>query len=654
MIKLKNFFKKSAISLSLGLAVLMMSHGIVSAAPAVSDTGVQTAISASGRYVNWDGVTNVAQFKGNDGNLFFAVDSDSSVTVYKTNSQMQISGTVTLAKQHPIFGTVICDGNGNFYLVTGEANTSDDTSKDTVFISKYDSNGNLIASVGDDGRSSLAFYYDESFNTKTPFNAGNCDATISGDYLTVYYARKMYSGHQSCSAFTVNINDLSKVTFNSAYDGIYESHSFAQRVVPTSEGFAYVSEGDCYSRAFVVNSVKISGNKITVNNEASTFDFWVEDGALDAYNMYVVNANFAHMGGLISLSNGKVAFAAQSVQSLNSNAQNEKEEIFIQIFDPYADLSGASAYTTSGIRSGLAGPNGRDEVTNYGVKWLTNYGTGEVNNVQIATASDNKIVVLYELCNGGYYSSCKGVYYIVLDESGNVVQDSTLYSETARLNPCESPVTVNGNVCWVGNSTDNTNQIYAYCLNLSGSYDDDNGEDDNNNNEENNNNNNQNENNNNNDTPAGFEIFDVPAGCAMQARMYNPNSGEHFYTGSKEEVQNLIDAGWNFEGPGFITPTTGIPIYRLYSDKHGDHFYTTDEAERDALVSEGWKLEGENNGIAFPSADSSVGVPMYRLYNPNAYENGEAGAHHFTTSMQEVHNLEAAGWQYECIAWYSL
>ncbi len=151
-----------------------------------------------------------------------------------------------------------------------------------------------------------------------------------------------------------------------------------------------------------------------------------------------------------------------------------------------------------------------------------------------------------------------------------------------------------------------------------------------------------------------FSIFDVPAGCAMQARMYNPNSGEHFYTGSIEEVQNLINSGWNFEGPGFITPTMGIPIYRLYSDKYGDHFYTTDEAEKNALVAEGWKLEGENDGIAFPSADKSSGVPMYRLNNPNAYPNGEAGAHHFTTSMQEVHNLEAAGWRYEGIAWYSL
>ncbi len=151
-----------------------------------------------------------------------------------------------------------------------------------------------------------------------------------------------------------------------------------------------------------------------------------------------------------------------------------------------------------------------------------------------------------------------------------------------------------------------------------------------------------------------FSIFNVADGCAMQARMYNPNSGEHFYTGSIEEVQNLINAGWDFEGPGFITPTVGIPIYRLYSEEHGDHFYTTDENERDLLVADGWKLEGENNGIAFPSASAGEGVPMYRLMNPNAYPSGKAGAHHFTAGLDEVENLKNAGWIFEGIAWYSL
>ena len=627
--KYRSILKKAIISLSVVLSVVLINNGSVSAASSSNNTGVEFSIKASGRYVNWDGVTNAAQLRGADGNLYFALDQGSNVVIYKTNSQMQISGQVTLAKQHSIFGTVVCDGNGNYYLVTGENNSSNATRTETVFISKYDSNGNLIASVGDNGSSSLASYYDDSFYTQAPFDGGCCDAAISGNYLTVYYAREMYSGHQSCSAFTVNINDLSKVTFNSRYDNIYQSHSFAQRVISSSNGFVYVSEGDCYDRAFVINSIKISGDKIISNNEHQIFDFWVQDGALDSYNMYVVNDNFAHMGGLAALSDGRVAFAAQSVKSLNSNANNESEEVFIQIFDPYADLSTAFAYTTTGTRNGLAGPNGRTNVTNYGVKWLTNHGTGyKVENVQIAVTSGDNIVVLYELSAVSGYQTYKGVYYIVLDKNGNVVQDATLYSEEARLNPCETPVSVNGKICWVGNSNNNRSTIYTYCLDLSGSE----GE---------------------NDDSINFDEFIAPEGCVFQFRLYNPNSGEHFYTGSQEEVLNLVSVGWNFEGSGFITPTVGDPIYRLYSAEHGDHYYTTNVAEKNALVVEGWTLDG-GTGIAFPSADASTGRPMYKVHNPNAYPNGEAGAHHFTMSWEEVQNLVSIGWQYEGIAWYSV
>ncbi len=152
-----------------------------------------------------------------------------------------------------------------------------------------------------------------------------------------------------------------------------------------------------------------------------------------------------------------------------------------------------------------------------------------------------------------------------------------------------------------------------------------------------------------------LDLFVAPEGCAYQFRLYNPYTGEHFYTGSKVETINLVDRrwGWDFEGSGFITPTVGDPIYRLFSEEHNDHFYTTDESERDALLAEHWTLDG-GTGIAFPSAPEATGKPMYRLYNPNAYPNGEAGAHHFTMSWEEVENLEAEGWQFEFIAWYSV
>ena len=129
-------------------------------------------------------------------------------------------------------------------------------------------------------------------------------------------------------------------------------------------------------------------------------------------------------------------------------------------------------------------------------------------------------------------------------------------------------------------------------------------------------------------------------------RMYDPNSGEHFYTGSEVERENLVAAGWHYEGVGFtFSRTTGAPVYRLYDRNNTfEHLYTMDEAEKNKLVAQGWELEG----IAFNSAYDTE-VPQYRLHNPNETR----GAYHFTASTEERDALIAAGWEYQGIGFYS-
>ena len=173
-------------------------------------TADEIAVKCVGQYINWDGVTNVAQFVGSNGDLSFAYDGDGYVTVVNTSGGKVLS-RVKLAKKHPLFGTVTCDNKGNYYLVTGETNEGENTSKETVFISKYDKNGSHIKTTGDNGSSSLAYYYDNSFYTKIPFSGGNCDAAINGNILTVNDARAMYSGHQSISVFSVNTATMVKI-----------------------------------------------------------------------------------------------------------------------------------------------------------------------------------------------------------------------------------------------------------------------------------------------------------------------------------------------------------------------------------------------------------------------------------------------------------
>ncbi|MDD5858504.1 MAG: leucine-rich repeat domain-containing protein [bacterium] len=131
-------------------------------------------------------------------------------------------------------------------------------------------------------------------------------------------------------------------------------------------------------------------------------------------------------------------------------------------------------------------------------------------------------------------------------------------------------------------------------------------------------------------------------------RLYNPNTGEHFYTGSIDERTNLVNVGWNYEGIGWYAPVSGgKPVYRLFNPNTGDHHYTMSWDEVEFLKSVGWRYEG----ICWNSAEESdSNVAQFRLYNPNAI----VGIHHYTSSVEERDYLVSLGWRYEGIGWYGV
>ena len=129
-------------------------------------------------------------------------------------------------------------------------------------------------------------------------------------------------------------------------------------------------------------------------------------------------------------------------------------------------------------------------------------------------------------------------------------------------------------------------------------------------------------------------------------RLYNPNSGEHFYTAGVGERDSLVSLGWKYEGVGWKAPkTSDTPVYRLYNPNAGDHHYTMSSGERDYLITVGCNYEG----IGWYSDDSET-VPIYRQYNPNA----NSGSHNYTVNKSENDWLVGLGWQDEGIGWYGI
>ncbi len=141
-------------------------------------------------------------------------------------------------------------------------------------------------------------------------------------------------------------------------------------------------------------------------------------------------------------------------------------------------------------------------------------------------------------------------------------------------------------------------------------------------------------------------IFNNIQHSVAMYRIYNPYSGEHFYTSSISERDNLVSLGWSYEGVGWNAPSSSnTPVYRLYNGNAGEHHYTMSASERDNLVRLGWKYEG----IGWYSDDSRR-VAVYRQYNPYAFANN----HNYTPSLDEHNWLIGLGWRNEGIGWYGV
>lgn len=80
----------------------------------------------------------------------------------------------------------------------------------------------------------------------------------------------------------------------------------------------------------------------------------------------------------------------------------------------------------------------------------------------------------------------------------------------------------------------------------------------------------------------------VEAGRAAIFRMYNPNTGRHYYTSNADERDGLRGLGWVYEKVEGFVETSQVPgttaLYRLYNNISGTHLYTINAAEKAVIL----------------------------------------------------------------------
>ncbi|MBQ3054683.1 MAG: hypothetical protein IJC88_01105 [Oscillospiraceae bacterium] len=389
----------------------------------------------SKRYIqNWAGVSEVQQFLYLNEGMAYAFESQNTLYIVTPKKRL------TTPMKYPLLGDVISDSAGNFYVVWGDVNNSGNVSAQTIFISKYTSSGAHVKTTGFVGESKMG----ATGNTRVPFDAGTCSSALHGNVLMVNYGREMYNGHQSNNVIGVKTDSMEPVSFRTPWDIPYCSHSFNQRVIWSNHAnaFLYANHGDAYDRGFVTTNG---------SSEKTLFHFYLPSNA--NYDMWIVNKTFAQLGGLLETSKGAVLVGA-SAKSLSGNAKTEKQNLFVQIFNPNASSISKSMFVGGQERSGATSFDINDNqnspltpVTDYGVRWITNYTGSEVIAPHSVAANDKIVILWNEMRSGSPVAM-----YTVLANDGTILKAPTPLGKFRHLNSYEDPIYFNGSVYWASAS----------------------------------------------------------------------------------------------------------------------------------------------------------------------------------------------------------
>ena len=103
---------KKLISTILSLTLSCLASVSVFGADNMINTKIKLNVKAEGEYVNWEGISNVSQFIGPDGEFWFAYNGKKKVTVVSTENG-KVKNKVELEKPHDSFGAVCSEVNGD-------------------------------------------------------------------------------------------------------------------------------------------------------------------------------------------------------------------------------------------------------------------------------------------------------------------------------------------------------------------------------------------------------------------------------------------------------------------------------------------------------------------------------------------------------------
>jgi hypothetical protein len=396
-----------------------------------TDYTISNSIDYGNKYLNgWDDLTPIiTTYVNKDGTVSVcSVDMNSAQTyMYEYTKDLQLTGTFVFKNEMEKFGAFTKDNEGNYYL----------------FFAKYTANGNesnmIMVKYNPEGEKEKTYmlkaYASGSFNgISNPFYAGSCRLELSGSMLAVYFARKMFDGHQASYGFVLDKDTFERIDRGTATNSNrtgwntempYCSHSFNQFILPIDNGFVFANQGDAYPRGFGFSIFQ----KGSATRNLNAYGF--KKGRTYQYT-------FAQMGGLAKTTNGYIFLGAGEKNLLVSHfSHNDSRNLFVITIDDAFNSFSKPIW-----------------ITNY-----TNRAADNAANPKIAFLGSDRYLLMWECMTENNY---KSTFMMIINEKGESLGSKEELpgirlniNDVLRYNPH------NGKVYWAINDSSKSITVYS-------------------------------------------------------------------------------------------------------------------------------------------------------------------------------------------------
>ena len=324
------------------------------------------------------------------------------------NKFFEVVETKSITLPYTSWGGLILGTDGCYYVAVGQDNEEELDTKVVFSIIKYDEDFKEL------GRCDISNCY-----TSVPFYGSNCSMAMKGNMLVLYTARGRYKAadglhHQSNIAFSIDTTTMKYYT--GAVNHV--SHCFNQLVKFDNDNLIYVSHGDAYPRAIVMNMLyNFAPQEIQMNNDAprNMLNLIEIEGTIGD------NVTGTRLGG----------FEIGTYHNLVAGTSI-----------PHGELTnGVSENIPKNVYISMTSKDGRTSK----LKWLTQYkkdGTRGAMNLRLVKINDNKFAVIYQ----EYENDTRNLVIILLDSNGKVLNTKKWKGSFAGN---IQPIVYQGEILWI-------------------------------------------------------------------------------------------------------------------------------------------------------------------------------------------------------------